>query len=44
MGVELAKLLRRQLLVNDFRRLAGNDLKLRLQLPQQFRAARRRGS
>ena len=44
MRVKLAKFQRRQLFVENFRRVAGNDLKFQLQLPQQFRAARRSGS
>lgn len=40
MGVKLAKLKRRQLFVNNLRCVTGDDLKLRLQLPQQFRSAR----
>ena len=44
MGVELADFERRQLFVQNFRGVAGDDLKFQLQLPQQFRAARRRGS
>jgi hypothetical protein len=38
MRVELAKFLRRQLIVEHFRGVAGNHLKIQIQLPQQFRA------
>ena len=44
MGVEPADFLRRQMPVLHLRNIAGNDSKFHFQLPQQFRAARRRGS
>jgi hypothetical protein len=39
MGVDLAKFERRQLFVQNFGCVAGNNLKLQFQLPQQFRAS-----
>ena len=40
MRVELAEFPRRQMFVRHFRHIAGDDLKIQFQLPQQFRAAR----
>ena len=39
--VELAEFPRRQMFMRHFRRVAGDDLKTHVQLPQQFRPARR---
>ena len=41
MGVELAKLLRREVIVKDLLRVAGDDFEVQLELPEQVRAARR---
>jgi hypothetical protein len=41
MRVELAKFQRRQIIVKDLLRIAGNDFKVQFQLPKQFRATRR---
>jgi hypothetical protein len=43
MRIELAEFQRRQLPVENFRRIAGDDFEFQLQLSQQFRAARRSG-
>ena len=40
-GIELANFKRRKLLIQNLRRVAGNDSKIQFQLPQQFRASRR---
>ena len=44
MRIELAKFQRRQLVVEKFRDVAGNNLEVQVQLPQQFRPPGRRGS
>ena len=43
MGVEPADFQRRQMPVRHLLGIAGNDLEIHLQMPQQLRAARRRG-
>jgi hypothetical protein len=41
MGVQLAQFVRRQLDVEDFRGIAGQNLKFQVQVTEQFRAAGR---